>query len=179
MATHFEISMQALEAGKHVLCEKPLCLNENQVKKLLETAKEKNLFFMEAVWSRFFESFKLLKKRIDDGDLGEIKEIEVEFGFELPNAERLYLKSGGGTILDLGVYPIHLSLWVFREEPCKVIAFGKLNDDGIDVEVTGELKFPSGGITKFKQSCLRPLSNVATIKGTKGKFVVSFFMFKV
>ena len=48
--------MQALAAGKHVLCEKPLCLNEKQVKKLLETAKEKKLFFMEAVWSRFFES---------------------------------------------------------------------------------------------------------------------------
>ena len=84
------------------------------------------------------------------------------------------MKNGGGTILDLGVYPIHLSLWVFREEPSKVIAFGKLNDDGIDLEVTGEFKFSKGGITRFKQSCIRPLSQVATIKGTKGTFVVSF-----
>lgn len=165
--------MMAMESGKHVLCEKPLSINEKQSRRLFETAQAKKLFFMEAIWSRFFESYKLLRQRIDAGDLGEIKEIDLEFGFPLANTERLFLKKGGGSTLDLGVYPTQLSLWVFREEPSKVIAFAKLNEDGLDMEYSGEYHFPSGGITKFKVSCLNALSNKAVIKGTKGEIVVS------
>lgn len=173
MATHYEIAMMALESGKHVLCEKPLSINEKQSQKIFKTAKEKNLFFMEAIWSRFFESYKFLRQRIDDGDLGQIKEINLEFGFPLANTERLFLKKGGGSVLDLGAYPIQIALWVFRAEPTKVIAFGKLNEDGLDMEYNGELRFPNGGITKFKVSCLTALTNKAIIKGAKGEIVVS------
>lgn len=173
MATHYEIAMMALENGKHVLCEKPLSLNEKQSRRLFETAKAKNLFFMEAIWSRFFESYKFLRQRIDDGDLGEIKEIDLEFGFPLANTDRMFLKVGGGCTLDLGVYPTQISLWVFRDEPTKVTAFGKLNEDGLDMEYNGEYRFPNGGITKFKVSCLNALSNKAIVKGTKGEIVVS------
>lgn len=173
VATHFEIAMMALENGKHVLCEKPLSLNAKQSQKLFDVARERNLFFMEAIWSRFFEGYKFLRKRIDDGGLGDIKEIDLEFGFPLANEERLFLKSGGGCVLDLGVYPIQLALWVFRAEPTKVIAFGKLNDDGLDMEYQGELHFPSGAVAKFKVSCLTGLSNTAVIKGSGGEIVVS------
>lgn len=137
MATHYEIGMLALEAGKHVLCEKPLCINVRQCEKLLKMAKAKNLFFMEAIWSRFFDSYKYVKQRIYDGDLGEIKEIDLTFGFPLASNERLFLKNGGGSTLDLGVYPIQLSLWIFDAEPSKIQLFGKLNDDGLDMEYTG------------------------------------------
>lgn len=77
------------------------------------------------------------------------------------------------SVLDLGVYPIQISLWVFRAEPTKVIAFGKLNEDGLDMELNGELLSPNGGITKFKVSCLTALTNKAIIKGAKGEIVVS------
>lgn len=170
--TNAEI-LKALENGKHVLCEKPLSINAKQSTQLFKIAKEKNLFFMEALWSRFFESYKFLRQRIVDGDLGEIKEINLEFGFPLANEARLFNKNGGGCVLDLGVYPIQISLWVFGAEPTKVIAFGKLNDDGLDMEYNGELHFPNGGITKFKVSCLNGLSNTAVIKGSKGQIVVS------
>jgi dihydrodiol dehydrogenase / D-xylose 1-dehydrogenase (NADP) len=88
--------MMALQKGKHVLCEKPLALNGKQVKKLIETAQEKKLFFMEAIWSRFFEAYKLLKERIDDGSLGDIKNVDLEFGFPLQDTPRMFLKNGGG-----------------------------------------------------------------------------------
>ncbi|CRK86429.1 CLUMA_CG000053, isoform A [Clunio marinus] len=175
VATHFEIAMLALQHNKHVLCEKPLTLNEKMSRRLFATAKEKNLFFMEGLWSRFFESWKYLRQRIDDGDLGEIKEIDLEFGFPLADTTRLFLNNGGGSTLDLGVYPIQLSLWVFRAEPTKVIAFSKLNEDSLDMEYNGEYHFPNGGITKFKVSCLSPLSNTAIIKGTKGEIVLPDF----
>ena len=172
MATHFEIAMMSLNAGKHVLCEKPLAINEKQSRKIFETAKEKNLFFMVGIWSRFFESYKFVQQRIDDGALGEIKEIDLEFGFPLANTERLFLKSGGGSVLDLGIYPIQIALWIFRAEPTKVIAFGRNNDDGLDLEYNGEIHFPNG-VAKFKVSCLNALTNNAKIKGTEGEIVVN------
>lgn len=138
----------ALEAGKHVLCEKPMAINEKQSSKLIKTAQAKGLFFAEAIWSRYFESYKLLRQRIDNGDLGDIQEIDLEFGFPLANTERLFLKNGGGSTLDLAIYTIQISLWVFRSEPSKIIALGKLNEEGLDMELTGEYHFTNGGIAK-------------------------------
>ena len=78
-----------LDAGKHVLCEKPLTMNEKQSRQLLERAKDKKLLCAEAIWSRFFPSYKHLKSRLDANELGDIKEVEVEFGFPLQKVDRL------------------------------------------------------------------------------------------
>lgn len=85
---HFEVAMEMLTEGKHVLCEKPLCLNEKQARKLITYAERKKLFLMEAIWSRFFPSYQYVKKQIDSGVLGDIKQVTVEFGFYL-DSERL------------------------------------------------------------------------------------------
>lgn len=81
--------MMMLENGKHVLCEKPLCMNRKQAKKLIQYAEMKKLFLMEAVWSRFFPAYQYLRKQIDSGVLGEIQEVDVEFGFPLSEVDRL------------------------------------------------------------------------------------------
>lgn len=79
---------------------------------------------------------------------------------------------GGGTILDLGIYTIQVSQFVFREEPISIKSTGKLNDDGVDIETNVELKYPSGGFARFKTSALEELSNKATIRGSKGSLTV-------
>lgn len=81
--------MMMLEHGKHVLCEKPLCMNERQAKKLIDFAEMKKLFLMEAVWSRFIPTYQHLKKRIDEGALGEIKEVNVRMIIPLHTNQRL------------------------------------------------------------------------------------------
>lgn len=86
---HFEIGMMMLDQGKHILCEKPLCMNEKQAAKLLSHAKSKKLFCMEAVWSRFFPSYQYVKQLIDDGKLGQIQEVDVQFGLPISQVERL------------------------------------------------------------------------------------------
>lgn len=170
---HFPVAMMMLEKGKHVLCEKPLCMNQKQAQKLIKYAESRKLFLMEAVWSRFFPSYQYLKKQIDAGTLGEIKEVDVSFGFPMADKDRLTLKElGGGTILDLGVYTIQISQWAFREPPKTIKAKGTLNDDGVDMEMTGELHY-SGGVAKIRTSGLEVLDNKATIKGTKGQITVS------
>jgi dihydrodiol dehydrogenase / D-xylose 1-dehydrogenase (NADP) len=86
---HLELGLMMLNGGKHVLCEKPLTLNEKQTKKLLEHAQAKKLLCVEAIWSRFFPSYHHLKNRLDNNELGDIKEVEVEFGFDLQSVDRL------------------------------------------------------------------------------------------
>lgn len=77
---HFEVSMLMLEHGKHVLCEKPLCMNEKQSRRLIEYAKQKNLFLMEAIWSRCFPAYEYVRQRIQEGALGDIVSVDAELG---------------------------------------------------------------------------------------------------
>lgn len=86
---HFEVAMMMLENGKHVLCEKPLCMNEKQAHKLISYAERKKLFIMEAIWTRLFPSYQYVRKQIENGMLGEIQSAEAEFGFNLTEVDRL------------------------------------------------------------------------------------------
>lgn len=87
---HLEVALLMLEHGKHVLVEKPLCMNEKQVQTLIAYAQKKKLFLMEAIWSRFFPSYQYVQKQIKNGTLGEIQSVEIGFGFaKLEAVDRL------------------------------------------------------------------------------------------
>lgn len=86
---HYEVAQLMLEHGKHVLVEKPLCMNEKQAKKLIAYAERKKLFLMEAIWSRFFPSYQYLQKQIRNGMLGDVKSVHVDFGIPIQHVERL------------------------------------------------------------------------------------------
>lgn len=78
-----------LEHGKHVLCEKPFTLNEKQTRKLVQIARERKLFLMEAVWSRCFPAYKEMKRLIDTGVIGDVLFASVHFGHALQHVDRL------------------------------------------------------------------------------------------
>lgn len=86
---HFETAKMMLEQSKHVLCEKPLTMNEKQTRRLIQIAKEKNLFIMEALWSRCFPAYIEMKRMIDSGEIGEILFASVHFGLAIQHVERL------------------------------------------------------------------------------------------
>lgn len=86
---HFDIAKLMLHHGKHVLCEKPLTMNLKQTTELINLAKEKKLFLMEAIWSRCFPVYEILKKEIESGSIGQIHQVIVSFGFKLADVERL------------------------------------------------------------------------------------------
>ncbi|CUM48106.1 uncharacterized protein AC631_03553 [Debaryomyces fabryi] len=105
--------IQALENNKHVLCEKPFTINSADANEIIQLAKKKNRFLMEAVWTRFFPSITLLKKYIfEDKLLGKINRLFVDFAYDadienLPVTSRLRdIKLGGGSLLDIGIYSI-------------------------------------------------------------------------
>lgn len=171
---HLEVSILMLEHGKHVLCQKPLCMNEKQARKLIEYAEKKKVFFTEGVWSRSFPAYHYIREQIQSGKLGDIETVVVEFGN--PNvAERGVKKAlGGGTILDLGVYTIQFCQFIFNDAPIAIKASGKLNDDGVDVEVCAEFKYSGNRVAKMKTSFLELIENDTEIIGTKGTMIVSY-----
>lgn len=86
---HFSVAMLMLEHGKHVLCEKPLCMNEKEVRELVSFAERKKLFLMEAIKSRFYPSYQYLRAQIDNDNLGVIQEVCVTMGSKISHVERM------------------------------------------------------------------------------------------
>lgn len=108
-AFHADHIRLALEAGKDVLCEKPLTLNAAEAEPLIQEAREKKRFLMEALWTRFFPALGRIRRIIASGELGEIRRLEAAFCIDRPfdPEHRLYNpRMGGGALLDLGIYPL-------------------------------------------------------------------------
>lgn len=174
---HYEVTKLMLENGKHVLCEKPFTLNEQQTRELLDLAKQKNLFLMEAIWSRCFPVYDELKKILDSGELGTIYQVSVNFGFPLQNIERLTAKNlGGGATLDLGVYVLQLQQFVYRGlQPSKVLAGGHLNSQRTDSVANAIILYPEGKTATVTATAIVQAQNEAVISGTKGSVRIPNF----
>ncbi|EFA11514.1 trans-1,2-dihydrobenzene-1,2-diol dehydrogenase [Tribolium castaneum] len=167
---HFEVAKMMLEHGKHVLCEKPLTMNERQTRALVDIAKRKNLFLMEAIWSRCFPAYQELRKVLESGSIGDVLQVNASFGFNLLNVERLRSKElGGGTILDLCVYVLQFQQLVFKgATPTKVLAVGGLNSEGTDDYTSSLWTYPGDKVANLTTSAKAQYPNEAVIVGTKG-----------
>jgi len=170
---HLPVATLMLEHGKHVLCEKPLCMNEKEVKELFAFANRQKLFLMEAIKSRFYPSYQYLRDQIDNGMLGEIQEVYITMGSPIAHVERMAKNElGGGTVLDLGVYTIQLCQWIFKQPPKSIEATGTLNSDGVDIAVKATLTYLDTAFATIEISAMEALTNKAIIKGSKGEITL-------
>ncbi|XP_037034560.1 trans-1,2-dihydrobenzene-1,2-diol dehydrogenase-like [Bradysia coprophila] len=170
---HFPVAMMMLENGKHVLCEKPLCINEREVRKLVALAQERKLFLMEAIKSRFYPSYQYLRQQIESGSLGEIQQVNVTMGSLIAHVERMAKNElGGGVVLDLGVYTIQLCQWIFQKYPQSIQAEGTLNSDGVDLTMKATLIYSDTAFATIETSAMEALNNQAVIKGSKGQMIL-------
>ncbi|MGI5503260.1 Gfo/Idh/MocA family protein [Lentzea sp. CA-135723] len=168
---HHEVVLAALDAGKNVLCEKALALTVAQVEEMIERARSKQLFLMEAMWTRFNPLVRRIVAAVRNGEIGEVRQIRADFGFShaYDANDRLWAKeAGGGSILDLGVYPIslaHLLLGV----PTEIHAHGSLAPGGVDADAGILLGYENGAHALLGCSLTASTGAVATIVGTKGR----------
>ena len=172
--THREIGLKVLEAGKPVLCEKPMTMNARDTKAMIDKARQKGLFMMEATWMRFFPAVVELRRMIAEGHLGEVKFVRANFSFRRPpeRAEgRLTDPSlGGGSILDVGVYTISFATMIFGgERPEKIHAQGSLLSTGVDDLAVMTLTYSRGRIAQLSCSISYDMSCDAVVCGTKGE----------
>jgi len=172
---HLQLAKLYINAGKAVLCEKPLCMNVKETKELVSLAREKKVFLMEAVWSRCLPAYQALKKEIEAGTIGDVKQVIATFG-EVIDSPRMHKKSlGGGTVLDLGIYTIQAALLAFGDqEPSQIVAGGHLGEDGCDESVSATLTWPGGRTATLATHSKVELPNEAIVVGTKGKLVLSY-----
>ncbi|XP_065345739.1 trans-1,2-dihydrobenzene-1,2-diol dehydrogenase-like [Cloeon dipterum] len=172
---HFPIGKLMIAHGKHVLVEKPLCLNKAQSTELINAAKAKNVFLMEAVWSRFTPAYNKIREDIANGAIGEPSNINVTFGVPIMGKDRIKLRElGGGCILDIGIYCLQLITMVFGTgAPLKVAATGTVSvSEGVDETCGAVLLYEGGKMATLAISGKMLLQNDAFISGEKGTIKV-------
>ncbi|WP_308467985.1 Gfo/Idh/MocA family protein [Rathayibacter soli] len=171
---HVANASLALNAGKHVLVEKPLTINALQAQQLADLAAEKHLLLLEAMWTRFLPHIARIDEIIAAGTLGRLLSFSAEHAQKLPDdpAHRINaLELGGGALLDLGVYPISFAAHLFGE-PESVRADARFRDTGADSAVATVFRYAGGGLaTTFSASDTRG-ANRAVIEGADARIEI-------
>jgi predicted dehydrogenase len=169
-ARHEADTIGLLQAGKHVLCEKPFALNALQAARMAEEARRRGLFLMEAIWSRFLPAYRSLVEVIGEGRIGEPLLVEADFGFRRPVDpvhRHFALELGGGALLDLGIYPIQLCTLVLGPIE-RIVADGVVGETGVDEVVTALLHHPGDRLGVVKAALRVGMTCTARIAGSEG-----------
>lgn len=174
---HAEWAIKAINAGKHVLIEKPMAIAVDDINKIEAAAKAKNVKVMEGFMYRFHPQHKRVQEIVASGLIGDVLSARASYSFLMKPA-RMYrinrsMADGGGALWDIGPYAIHSLRWCFGLEPKSVIAHAKLNEHGADTVMSGVLDF---GLDKegrarfghFDISFERSRKSEYEIIGTKG-----------
>lgn len=174
---HHAMAIAALEAGRHVLCEKAFARNAAEASEMIAVAKRTGRFLMEAMWSWFMPGWHELRDRITAGAIGRVITVEANFCIPVddPNGRHRRPDLAGGALLDLGIYPLSLGRFLLGEPndvSRDVRAVAALTDQGVDGTLAGVMSHDSGAITVFSTS-LDGMSDLsARIVGTAGSITV-------
>jgi predicted dehydrogenase len=144
---HHAMTIAALDAGKHVLCEKAFAHNAREAREMVDAARRNERFLMEAMWMWFIPAIVDVRQRVIDGEIGELKVVDADFGLPMfdPDGRHRRADLAGGALLDLGIYPISLARFL-AGEPVAVKALGTLGESGVDSNVGGVLQFANGAL---------------------------------
>jgi predicted dehydrogenase len=165
---HFRWAMAALEAGKHVVCEKPCTMSAAQTSELFAIARDRKCFLMEAEKMLFLPAVQELKRRIDAGELGQIRMVEMSHSFAADYNAWMFNESlGGGVLLSSGIYAVQLLLWLCGPI-ARISGLRSCGPEGTERQyiLTGETE--SGVLFSAKNSTQAALDNTARFYGTKG-----------
>ncbi len=171
--SHAVLSIEAMQAGKHVLCEKPLAVNKAEVETMIKASSKHQVFLMEAFWSRFNPSIKEALQLVKDKVIGETNYVNADFTFRVdktPDDRMLNMETAGGSLLEMGVYPVFLAYSVFGM-PEQILATGTMHENGADLQTAVLLKFKEG-IASLMSGYLSQSDMTARICGTKGRILI-------
>ncbi|MFY0625105.1 MAG: Gfo/Idh/MocA family oxidoreductase [Reichenbachiella sp.] len=167
---HFQNATDVLQAGKAVLCEKPLTVNPNECKSLIAIAEKSKQYLMEGMWTYFLPSIIKTQEWIAKGEIGQITQIKADFGFKAefnPNGRLFNPELAGGAMLDIGIYPIALSWLIMKQHPKNIKVVGSHASTGVDMESIFIFEYENE--TAVLGSSLRTqLPNTGYVVGTEG-----------
>lgn len=168
---HAEWAVRCADAGKHVLCEKPLALTTAEVDRMMNAARRNNVIIQEGAMMRFHPQIEFVRDLIAQGTLGEVRLARGLFTFLLENESdiRWRPEMGGGSIWDLGTYCVRWFRTIFSAEPRQVLATNVVFRRGVDTGFAGEMHFAGGAIAQFYSSFAAFAHTEADITGTRGR----------
>ncbi|MFD1602994.1 Gfo/Idh/MocA family protein [Flavobacterium artemisiae] len=172
--SHAELTIKALESGKHVLCEKPMALSFSDAVKMVEASKKHNKFFMEAFWTRFIPSIQDIIQKVNTKKIGDPNYIKADFAFygsETENKRLFDKEMGGGALFDIGVYPLFLS-YVLLGNPKEIIAKAIKHKNDIDLQTSMILQYESAQAV-LHASIVSDSDLKASISGTNGRIEIN------
>lgn len=172
---HYENAMLCLGYSKPVLVEKAFTVNSREAELLVSTARQKKAFLMEAMWTRFLPAILKVGEWIKKGKIGEVCLVSSTLGFSAKRDKQdrlLNIELAGGSLLDLGIYNIAISQFIFRKPPVSFSVQGYIGETGVDESVSAVLDYGNGALSQFACTFLtRPLCQVE-IYGTKGYILI-------
>ena len=168
---HAENALMCLAAGKHVVCEKPFTMNAREAQAVVDLAREKKLFLMEAMWSRFLPAVQEARRIIASGEIGVPRQVQADIGFvaHFPPEHRMFNPElGGGALLDVGIYPLSMAAF-FLGPVSQLQALAELGATGVDEQVVFSLLHAGGGTASCACSLRAQTPTEMTISGSLGR----------
>ncbi len=169
---HRENSLLCLQADKAVLCEKPFAINAGEAEQVIALAREKRLFLMEAMWTRFLPALQQTRQLLAGGAIGDVRMLAADFGFRAsfdPQGRLFDPHLGGGALLDVGIYPISLASLVFGAPPARVSSLAHLGQSGVDEQAAMIFGYDQGQLAVLSSATRTNTPQEAVISGTTGQ----------
>lgn len=167
---HFHQALFCLERKIPVLCEKPMTMNADQCRQLIDVAVANHTFLMEAMWIRFLPSIQMVLDMIGHDMIGKVLSVKAATTFKAKqdnNSRYFDPEKGGGSLLDLGIYPVYLALLLLGK-PRSIKAFAKLSDENVDEACSILFQYKSGAYAMLESSLISSSDTPAEITGEKG-----------
>jgi predicted dehydrogenase len=173
---HYLHALLAINAGKHVLVEKPIAYLPEHAAEIFKTAREKGVLAMEAMWTRYLPQSDSIRQVLESGELGQPELFTASFCVDGKVIPRLFQRGSGGIVYDMGIYPITMAQQ-FMGNPTKITAVGKVNDDGMDLESFVVLEYANGSRAQLSSSGVAtlPISGACSFEKSVLVFDEPFF----
>jgi predicted dehydrogenase len=175
---HLENSIAALEAGKAVLCEKPLTDNLQDSTNLINLAKERNVYLMEGMWTYFLPAIRKAMEWVNEGRIGNIFNIKANFGYQKaydPQSRAYNPDLSGGVLLDMGIYPIAIAWLFIKDDPQQINVVVEKVPTGVDADVNMQLIYKNHKVANLHSSFKVKLNNHCHIIGDDGYIEIPDF----
>lgn len=168
---HCRDTLLCLNADKPVLCEKPFALNAREAETMARCARDRDLFLMEAMWTRFLPAIAQVRQWLAEDAIGEVRNMTADFGFRAnfnPEGRLLNPELGGGALLDIGVYIVSMASMVYGKQPDRVAALADIGTTGVDEQTTMAFRYDSGAMAALSCAVRTDTPRAVSILGTRG-----------
>jgi predicted dehydrogenase len=171
---HAEWSIKAMQMGKHVLCEKPITTKSSEIDAVINTARETGMVITEAFMYRHHPQTIIVKQMIDNGDIGNLQSIQGSFCYTNKRSSdpRFDPNLGGGSLWDVGCYPISYSRYIIGKQPIEIDGHQVIGQSGIDLLFAGQMQYPGGIVVQFDCSFISPFKAQMEFTGDKGRIII-------